>query len=63
VNLLNLLNVLKVLCDALDLLQEMSTQIAAHVHGTGPVPTNAAAFTADAAKAALLSAKLKPITP
>jgi len=56
-------NIFQVLCDTLDLLQEMNTQIAAHVHPQiGQPPVNAAAFTADAAKAALLSAKLKAIT-
>ena len=55
-------NIFQVVCDLLDLVQQMNTQIAAHVHGTGPVPTTAAAFTAGAAKAALMSGKLKPIT-
>ena len=56
-------NIFKVLCDTLDLLQEMNTQIAAHVHPqVGQPPVNAAAFTADAAKAALLSAMLGSVT-
>ncbi|MBX8532164.1 hypothetical protein K5D32_21060 [Pseudomonas cichorii] len=55
-------NIFKVLCDTLDLLYEMNTQIAAHVHGQSPPPSNAAAFTADAAKAALLSATLGAVT-
>ncbi|MBX8542450.1 hypothetical protein K5D41_22485 [Pseudomonas cichorii] len=59
----NGVNIFKVLCDTLDLLQEMNTQIAAHVHPQiGQPPVNAAAFTADAAKAALLSAELKAVT-
>ena len=56
-------NIFRVLCDTLDLLQEMNTQIAAHVHPqVGQPPVNAAAFTADAAKAALLSAELGSVT-
>ncbi|VVP32169.1 hypothetical protein PS874_04269 [Pseudomonas fluorescens] len=57
-------NVLQVLCDTLDLLQEMNTQLAAHTHVPGPTPspTDAAAFNADAAKAAMLSAELGSIT-
>lgn len=55
-------NVLRVLGDTLDLLEQMASQIASHVHGSSPVPTTAAAFTADAAKAALLSAELGSVT-
>jgi hypothetical protein len=55
-------NVLRVLGDTLDLLEQMATQIASHVHGSSPVPTTATAFTADAAKAALLSAELGSVT-
>jgi len=57
------INVLRVLGDTLDLIQEMNTQIAAHAHPQpGQPPLSAAAFTADAAKAALLSAELGSIT-
>lgn len=57
------INVLRVLGDLLDLVQQMNTQIAAHGHPQlGAPPTNAAAFTADAAKAALLSAELESVT-
>ncbi|AIS15534.1 hypothetical protein JM49_28790 [Pseudomonas chlororaphis subsp. aurantiaca] len=55
-------NVLQVIGDLLDLVQDMNTQLAVHTHGPTPPPGNAAAFTADAAKAAGLAAKLKPIT-
>ena len=56
-------NIFQVLCDTLDLLQEMNTQIAVHVHPqVGQPPVNAAAFTADAAKAMMLSVPLKAIT-
>jgi len=55
-------NIFQVVCDLLDLVQDMNSQLAAHTHGPTPVPANAAAFTADAMKAALLAAKLKPVT-
>jgi len=55
-------NVLRVLGDTLDLLGQMASEIAVHTHGPTPVPTTAAAFTADAAKAALLSAELGSVT-
>ncbi len=56
-------NIFQVLVDLLDLVQEMNTQLAAHVHpGPNMPPTNAAAFTADAAKAAMLSALLGSVT-
>ncbi|KPX30289.1 Conserved hypothetical bacteriophage protein [Pseudomonas ficuserectae] len=55
-------NIFQVVCDLLDLVQDMNIQLAAHQHGPTPVPGNAVAFTADAAKAALLSAKLKSVT-
>ena len=56
------INVLRVLGDTLDLLEQMAAQIASHVHGSSPVPNTAAAFTTDAAKAALLSAELGSVT-
>ena len=57
-------NVLQILVNLIDLVQEMSTQLAAHTHVPGPQPASAdaAAFTLDATKAGLLSAKLKVIT-
>lgn len=55
-------NVLQVLCDVLDLVEQMNTAIAAHKHGPTPPPDNGAAFTANAVKAMTLGAKLKPIT-
>ncbi|OLF56574.1 hypothetical protein [Pseudomonas chlororaphis] len=55
-------NVLQILGDLLDLVQEMNTQLAGHTHGPTPPPGNAAAFTADAAKAATLSTQLKGVT-
>ncbi|WP_369782067.1 hypothetical protein [Pseudomonas sp. WC2401] len=55
-------NVLQVLGDTLDLLEQIASQIASHVHGSSPVPATAAVFTADAAKTALLSTELRAIT-
>lgn len=55
-------NVLRILGDTLDLLEQMASEIAAHTHGPTPVPTTAAAFTADAAKASTLSTLLKSVT-
>ena len=56
-------NIFKVLCDTLDLLKEMNTQIAAHGHPQlGAPPTNAAAFTLAAASSETLSGKLKKVT-
>lgn len=55
-------NVLQVLCDLLDLVQEMNVQLAAHTHGPTPVPSNAAAFTKAGASVLSLALKTKPIT-
>lgn len=55
-------NVLQVLCDLLDVVEQMNTQLASHTHGPTPVPTNAAAFASAGAKAGALGGKLKPIT-
>ena len=57
-------NVLQILCDLLDLVQEMNGQLAGHTHVPGPTPspTDATGFTAKAAQALALAAQLKPIT-
>lgn len=57
-------NLFQVVCDTLDLLKEMNTQLAAHTHVPGPTPspTDAAAFASDAIKAGLLSESLKAVT-
>ena len=57
-------NLFQVMCDVLDLLQQMNTQLAAHTHvpGSIPSPTDATAFTAKAALAVAFANKLKPIT-
>ncbi len=57
-------NVLQVLCDLIDLVEAMNTQLAAHTHVPGPTPSPAdtAQFNAKAAHALLLAGQLKPIT-
>jgi hypothetical protein len=57
-------NVLQVLCDLIDLVQALATQLSTHTHVPGPAPSSgdAGQFTAKAAQAALLAAQLKPIT-
>ena len=55
-------NLFQIVCDLLDMVEQMNTQIAAHVHGSGPVPTTAAAFNIAAIGAKNLGEKLKSIT-
>ena len=55
-------NVLQVLCDVIDLVIQMNTNIAAHQHASSPVPTNAASFAGHAGTGTQLFGQLKPIT-
>lgn len=57
-------NVLQILCDLLDLVTAMNTQLAGHTHvpGPAPSPSDAGAFTDNAAQASALVGQLKPIT-
>lgn len=55
-------NVLQVLCDLLDLVEQMNLQIAGHVHASSPPPTNATYFTSAGSLAKNLASKTKPIT-
>ncbi|WP_271105100.1 hypothetical protein [Pseudomonas tohonis] len=55
-------NVLQVLCDLLDLVQEMNTDIASHVHASSPPPANAGLFAAKSAESGVLATRLKAIT-
>ena len=55
-------NLFQVVCDLLDLVQEMNTQLAGHEHASSPPPNNAVAFTTSAAASKTLVEKLKSIT-
>lgn len=55
-------NVLQVLCDLIDLVEQMNIQLARHTHGATPAPSNAAAFIKNIAKTHDLEGLLKPIT-
>ena len=56
------INVLQVLCDLLDLVEQMNSQLAGHLHGSSPAPNNAAAFAAAGTASRALGVQLKPIT-
>jgi hypothetical protein len=55
-------NLFKIMCDTLDVLQEMNVQLSVHTHGSSPTPSNAAAFAAKGLEVAALATQLKPIT-
>ena len=55
-------NIFQVLCHTLDLIEHMAMQIAEHVHGSSPVPANAAVFVVDASQAKAQSVSLKAVT-
>ncbi len=57
-------NVLQILCDLLDLVEQMNTQLATHTHVPGPAPSprDAVSFNSNAAKAADLLTKTQTIT-
>lgn len=57
-------NIFQVLCDVIDLVQAMNTQLAAHTHVPGPTPnpTDVAAFVTKAQIASNLSIKLNSVT-
>jgi hypothetical protein len=57
-------NVLQVLCDLIDLVQAMNSQLAAHTHVPGPTPspTDAEAFATNALLSQELAVKLKGVT-
>lgn len=55
-------NVLQVLCDVIDLVIQMNTDIASHQHASSPAPTNAASFAGHAGTGTKLFGQLKPIT-
>lgn len=55
-------NVLQVLCDLIEVVQDMNIQIAAHVHAYSPPPNNASIFVNASGRALELNEKMKPIT-
>jgi hypothetical protein len=55
-------NVLQVLCDLLDLVEQMNTQLASHTHGPTPPPSNSAAFTTNAATSLQYAELMRSIT-
>jgi hypothetical protein len=55
-------NVLQVLCDLLELVQQMNVQLARHTHGITPIPNDAAEFAEIAMSIEAMSAKLVPVT-
>ncbi len=55
-------NVLQVLCNVIDLLEQMNTSIAIHKHGPSPLPENAADFVSHTASANALAIQIKFIT-
>ena len=55
-------NFLKVVCDLIDVVQQMNVELAAHIHKPNSVPTNAASFNAKAARAGVLGEELQSIT-
>lgn len=56
------LNVLQVLCDLLELVEQMNKQIAVHVHAPNQPPNNAVLFTTASSTARQQAAKLELIT-
>ncbi|WP_204126916.1 hypothetical protein [Pseudomonas ogarae] len=55
-------NLFQVVCDMLDLLEQMNTQLAAHTHGASPIPSNSAAFIALGGTFKTLGVKVKLVT-
>ena len=55
-------NLFQVVCDLLDLVQEMNTQLAGHTHGPSPVPANPLAFNAAALNASSLLSTVGNVT-
>lgn len=56
------INVLQILGDLIDLVENMNTQLSGHVHGSSPVPNNAAVFANYALASTICAEKLKEVT-
>ena len=54
-------NLFQVVCDMLDLIEQMNMEIAEHIHASSPPPSNAANFIAASGLAKRLNISLKPI--
>ena len=55
-------NALQVLCDLLDLVEQMNIQLAGHIHGNSPVPSSSAFFANSSKTSEMLKKKLESIT-
>ncbi|WP_256658308.1 hypothetical protein [Pseudomonas sp. DG56-2] len=55
-------NLLKVVCDLLDLVQQMNAQLAGHTHGPTPTPNNSSYFSTASTQTQVLGITLKEIT-
>ena len=55
-------NLFQVVCDLLDLVQEMNVQLALHVHGASPAPSNPTVFTSASLITKILAEKMNSIT-
>ena len=55
-------NLFQVVCDLLDLVQEMNIQVASHTHGPTPIPGNTLDFVSNASKSGYLSEKIRLVT-
>jgi hypothetical protein len=55
-------NIFEVVCELLGLVQEMNLQIATHVHGSSPPPSNAQIFNGCAARTKTMNGLLESIT-
>ncbi|WP_277759579.1 hypothetical protein [Pseudomonas sp. A34-9] len=56
------INLFQVVCDVLELIEDMNVQIAMHNHGVTPAPNNAGDFTSNASKASASTLNLRQIT-
>ena len=54
-------NIFKVMCDVLDLVEQMNVQLAVHTHGSTPIPSNAPVFTSYAQASKVLNIKVEDV--